>query len=344
MPAREYRKRPIPSRLDTTALYARYRQEQEGRRAFMAERLVDLRRRKNDAIEAAKQANRGRRLLIKCMSRGVGKRLLYSHASRLMKVRLARIHAEYTRERESVYQDGRRLAWADWLRQQAVAGDDMALRALIARKPKGAIGSNDAAVFGSGLAQVMGDASSQVLSMALQLTAQRYGSEITVSGTSAFREQILLASVEHEVPITFADPALERRRQEMIKVLELQKGVDPHQKRKEPDHEKPLRQPIQDQETGVEAAQRYVAERESKRGKGINIQERVLYNGQKVEATFQGIRNIDGQALALLRHGEQIMVKLVDRATAQRLSKVSPGSTVRVTQTGSIKTTKGRSR
>jgi hypothetical protein len=52
---------------------------------------------------------------------------------------------------------------------------------------------------------------------------------------------------------------------------------------------------------------------------------------------------VDGQALALLRQGDQVMVLKIDEATARRLKRLSLGAQVSVSARGVIKA-KGRSR
>jgi hypothetical protein len=61
-------------------------------------------------------------------------------------------------------------------------------------------------------------------------------------------------------------------------------------------------------------------------------------------ATFAGIRQVEGQSLALLKRGEEVMVLPVDEPTARRLKRLAVGDAITVTPQGSIKTTKGRSR
>jgi hypothetical protein len=92
------------------------------------------------------------------------------------------------------------------------------------------------------------------------------------------------------------------------------------------------------------AADKYIAEREDKRAKGFDIPKHSLYNHDNAgPVNFAGVRQIEGQSLALLKHGEEIMVLPVDDATARRLKRVAVGDAVTVTRQGSIKT-KGRSR
>lgn len=94
------------------------------------------------------------------------------------------------------------------------------------------------------------------------------------------------------------------------------------------------------------AADSYIAEREEKRLGGIDIPKHTVYDRCASVISFAGIRNVEGQALALLKRGDadDVMVLPVDQATARRLSRVAVGDPVTVTPRGSIQTSKGRSR
>lgn len=117
----------------------------------------------------------------------------------------------------------------------------------------------------------------------------------------------------------------------------------------QPDHQ--LRRGISRPGTGVAAAppglaaaDKYIAEREAKRSKGFDIPKHARYTAGDGALAFQGVRNIEGQALALLKRGDEVMVMPIDQATARRLSRIAVGDAVTVTPKGSIKTSKGRSR
>ena len=102
------------------------------------------------------------------------------------------------------------------------------------------------------------------------------------------------------------------------------------------------------------AAGRYIAEREEKRHKGIDIPKHALYDGCAGVIFFAGLRTVDGQPLALFRPGDVpagavrgtdvVLVLPVDAATARRLSRVSRGDAVSVTPHGTIQRTGGHSR
>ena len=93
------------------------------------------------------------------------------------------------------------------------------------------------------------------------------------------------------------------------------------------------------------AADRYIAEREAKRGEGIDIPKHLRYDQEREKGPFNymGSRNMDGQYLALLKQEDVVRVLPVDQATARRLKRVKVGDPVSVTPKGSIKT-QGRTR
>lgn len=95
---------------------------------------------------------------------------------------------------------------------------------------------------------------------------------------------------------------------------------------------------------GQLAADQYIAERERTRLKvfGIPKHSRYTYDHDGV-AEFGGTRTIDGQALALLKKGDGVMVLPIDEATARRLKRMAIGESLTVTPQGAIGP-KGRSR
>lgn len=95
---------------------------------------------------------------------------------------------------------------------------------------------------------------------------------------------------------------------------------------------------------GEVAVNKYLSERESKRAKGFDIPKLSRYNNQPGAVTYGGIRNVEGQALALLNRGDEVLVLPIDKATAQRMKRVRIGEAVTVTPQGSLNKSKGRSR
>jgi hypothetical protein len=94
----------------------------------------------------------------------------------------------------------------------------------------------------------------------------------------------------------------------------------------------------------VRAAEKYVVELEQERRNGFDIPKYSRYNfGKDMPAVFAGLRQVDGQILALLKIGEEIFVEPVDKRTARSLKRTAIGQHIALKAFGVIKT-KGRSR
>lgn len=241
---REYQKKPVRSRIDTTELYARYKDEQKNLTAARAEALAAAKRRKDRAVTDAKQKAATKRAAIKLAGGGrVSKKLLYSQTSATLRAELDGIHKEYAKERERLYQGHQRRQWADWLKQEATQGNSEALAALRAREAAQGLKGNTLTaqgkakpglvpvidnitkkgtiIYRAGQSAVRDDGDRLQVSTgadragvleALKLAAERYGDRITVNGTPEFKAQAIRAAVDGKLAITFADPALEKRR------------------------------------------------------------------------------------------------------------------------------------
>ncbi|MCW3202186.1 relaxase/mobilization nuclease domain-containing protein [Morganella morganii] len=226
---RSYQKgRPMRLRggLDTTELYARYKGAQQNLTAARAGVLAEAKRRKDRAIENAKKAAATRRAAIKHLTDGrLTKKLLYAQASAALRADLDAIHKRHDQERAAIYNEHRRRPWADWLKQQATAGDGQALDALRAReaaqglkgdtiqgdgqaKPGHApvidsITKKGTIIYRAGSSAVRDDGerlavSSQAdragVAAALRLAMERYGERITVSGSVEFKAAVIRAA------------------------------------------------------------------------------------------------------------------------------------------------------
>ncbi|MFC4620740.1 TraI/MobA(P) family conjugative relaxase [Comamonas nitrativorans] len=243
-PRRQYQKKPVRSRADTTELYARYKDEQKNLTSTRAEALAAAKRRKERAVVAAKQKAATKRAAIKLAGGGrMAKKLLYSQTSVTLRAELDGIYKEYTKERERLHQGHQRRQWADWLKQEATQGNSEALAALRAREAAQGLKGNTVKgqgqakpghapvidnitktgtiIYRAGASAVRDDGDRLQVSTgidragvqeALRLAAERYGSRITVNGTTEFKAQAIRAAVDGKLPITFADPALEKRR------------------------------------------------------------------------------------------------------------------------------------
>jgi len=94
----------------------------------------------------------------------------------------------------------------------------------------------------------------------------------------------------------------------------------------------------------ISPAGKYVFEREQKRLNGFDIPKHSEYSFLKGGVfSYAGIRVVEGQALVLLRHEDEINVLEIDKATASKLKRKSLGQQLSVSATGAV-TAKGRGR
>jgi len=252
---REYQKKPLDSRVNTTELYAKYKAEQ-GIKAVAQRAVIDkIRQRKAKQTEAAKRSGRTRRSSIKFLAGGrLTKKILYAQASRAMAAKIQAINTESRQDIQKCYAANKRLAWADWLKNEALKGNAEALTAMRAREAqqsrKGNTiqgqGAHDTAtpghapvvnditkitktgaiIFNIGKTsvrdtgdklQITGDVNRADIQQVLKLEATRNGERITISGTNEFKAQVISAAIDSRLPITFTDPLLESKRQDLLK-------------------------------------------------------------------------------------------------------------------------------
>ncbi len=468
-PKRHYEARPLKSRLDTTLLFARYQKEQQHRVTHRAQEWRIVREQKDQHLAQVKQAAQLKRSATKLMGGSrIEKKLLYAMISRGMKKQIVEVNADYRQQRETIFKKYPAQQWADWLRSQAVKGDQEALEALRSREvSKGLTGHT---LLGSGLEQPLKElgradldsvtktghiiyragtsavrddghqlsvskgADRDTLQAALRMALAKYGRQITVNGSAAFKEKIVNASVLANLPIVFTDAALERKRQHLLPTRNednnhdesrSKRGRGPatgrstgqlgsanvgrsavggsgrnglfssftdkpnigrlgHQPPPEsrnrlrnlsdvavvsfagggevllpshvPNHldnpatqpNNPLRRPLSwarlDSQS-VAAASHYIDERNLKKIKILDIVRHRLYaESDSGQVVYSGIRHIEGVSLALFKQQNEMIVMPINESSARQLNRLAIGDAVTLSQNGSIKTSKGRSR
>ncbi len=351
--AKQYEARPVRSHIDTSLLFARYKNEQQGRGVDRAQGLKEARAKRDRLIAELKRKSKLKRATTKLAGGSQPeKQLLYAMISQSVKGELNAISEQYGRERERIVKQYRPLQWVDWLRREATKGDQEALAALRARMVTFGLKGNTVSASGGELKRIGvkvdqvgvtkkgtviyrigasavrddGDklkvsrgVTREGLEAALRLVMERYGTHITVNGTADFKAHIVEVAASAKLCVTFADATLERKRVSLLNHATLA----PH---------------------SFAAADQYIAEREQKRLKIFDIMEHRRYNEADVGvASFAGVRRIEGEALALLQRNQVILVMPIDEKTANRLSRLSIGDQVTCTGIGVVKT-KGRSR
>lgn len=244
---RQYKRDPIRLPLDTTALYARYKAESNTKSEQKIKGMVGLRADSKNAIESIKADARMKRRLIKAMDVSpLTKKLLYARVYDGMKKDMARVHASANEQRKDLYSTTKRRTWADWLKEQAMAGDEQALAALRARAYRGiktggqklsqaagldGVTKKGTVIYRAGQSAVRDDgqklmvsdvASKEAHRVALFLAVERYGSKIQINGSADFKNQMVMVAAESGLPVTFADPQLEQQRMHILKIIKEQ--------------------------------------------------------------------------------------------------------------------------
>jgi hypothetical protein len=183
---------------------------------------------------------------------------------------------------------------------------------------------------------------------------ERYGTQITVTGSAEFKAQIVEVAANAQLPLTFTDAPLEQQRMALIKQASTNQQVSRHTvKDTGPETEAsklmpvPVRQGIAASALAplsFAAADLYIQEREQKRLKILDILKYRRYTNADVGVmAFMGVRHSAGESLALLKRDEVFLVMPIDEQTAQRLSRLAIGDPVTCKGLGIVKT-RGKSR
>jgi hypothetical protein len=244
-PHRRYEKKPLGLGANTAGLYASYQAAQAQASAIRAREWERTRAHKERRIEAAMRSVRLKRAALKLakMPRDA-KKLMYRTLAGALRDEIAEIKRECRQERERISKIICRRQWPDWLRQKAGAGNLDALAALRKRKPARDLAANSlsgngfqqdpaptrahdsvtkqgtiiyrvgaSAVRDEGAMLRISRGGDQIaMQSALRMAIERFGSRITVNGSDAFKEQIIVAAAAANLSMTFDDAVLERRR------------------------------------------------------------------------------------------------------------------------------------
>ena len=376
---RRYEPRPARMRIDTSALFARYQSEQQRRGTDRADALGRAKARKSAAIEAAQRSATVKRAAIRLMVEpGTVKKLLYVQATQTLKDETRRIHQAYLQERQGISERCTRLAWADWLRREATAGDKEALAALRARgaaqglkgqtvsatgtpRPgrsvpvqQDSVTKQGTVIYRAGTAVIRDDgqrlkvsrgSGPEALASALTLALERYGECLSVTGSEAFKEQVVQVAATAGLPVRFDDAELERRRQSLMAGGMSPDSRQPHISA-EPVRTVSASHPLMTGADAWAAADRYIAERNQTRQIITDIVEHGRYQaGDAGELQYGGQRTVDGHSLALLQQGDRMLVLPVDESTALALRRKLVGTPVTLDADGRAQTqSRGRSR
>ncbi len=362
-PTCRYEPKPVRSRMDTQALYARYQQDRLVRAQGRAVAMQEARSRKARHIDAAKRAGQIKRDTIKLTMRGrITKKLLYMRVSQSLRSDLRQIVDRHRQDCVAITARYTRLTWADWLRQQALAGDQEALHALRAQEAARGLSGDTIVAVGTRLVntvvgakqdyitkqgtiiyrvglsavrddgtrlQVSREVTNDGIDAALRLAVQKYGTTIAVSGSDAFKARVAQVAARSHLTIRFDDPTLEHQRQRYAR--------DSHSPSTQ-ETPSPLIAPS-------DAVVRHIAEQERKRLQIIRTPaiRRFEARDQGI-VRFGSVEKVEGKYFALVHRQDELLVLSIDEATYKRLTSFTRGRTFHLNASGVIRHGRGHRR
>jgi hypothetical protein len=340
-----YEAKPMPSRINTQQLWALYQQERlqhTQRHTVLQERA---RQRKYRRIESAKKMAQAKRMAIAPTKGRLAKVILHHSVTDSLMKEIHDIQQDYQQDRQNIYAKGRQAVWYDWLKAKAFEGNTQALEVLRHRYERVPVRVN--AIGGEAINRmnhhtgakiekvtkrgtlhyqightVLRDdgkvlrlsqhINEEVVMAALNMAVQRFGRQLEIAGTEAFRQQALVAGAK--LNITFADQKMEQQRMALV-LNNTSRILSPE-----------------------EAALCYIAERNHKCHQGINILPHRHYaESDAGEYPFAGLRQIKGQQLILLETPTEILVLPIGGDMVHRCQRLSIGNMIDVTAHGLLR-------
>ncbi|MBC6961158.1 MAG: relaxase [Nitrosomonas sp.] len=246
---KQYKQKPLRSKIDTSKLYAQYKKEQNEAATQGAANWKLLRDKKNKSIDSAKTKAKLKRLVIKSVTAGnLSKKLMYASVYSELKTRVDAINKDYKESYQASKTKHKRMDWLSWLVKESTLGNNEALEILRSRKDYSStdnnvsgtqktedseknndfietitrtgtiicnIGSSAIRDGGNRLIVLAGSAKEKILDV-LQEAIKKYGKKLTINGSDSFREEVVQVAVVGNLDITFDDEVLEQRRQDLI--------------------------------------------------------------------------------------------------------------------------------
>lgn len=247
--AHTYQERPL-SQVNVDGLYQQYVAENELQRQLRQQEFVRIAELRDTKIEAIKLKYAFRRSLVKHSGSGITKRLLYKMLYRQMRREMDVVRLNHRQQRDTVFKQGKKRAWADWLKHQAKNGNEDALRALRSRGKSAKYGGNcfvgdtqndyaelnvdtvtkkgtviyaeDALTIrdtGSAL-KLAAIPDDKAVLRALEIAISRYGNELNIKGTQHFKDKVARVAAAAGMVVKFSDGTLNQRYQHYAQEFE----------------------------------------------------------------------------------------------------------------------------
>jgi len=246
--SKQYEKKPLRSKLDTSKLYEQYKKEQNDAAINRKNEWNNLREEKKKEIDSVMLNAKFRLLVIKNLPGSrLSKKIMYAAANQRTKSRLDSINEKYKPAYQESKLKNKRMDWLSWLAKESKQGNKEALEILRARKRKeqgnsltgkdnnddsdnyngfietvtktGTIIINNEGIViresGDKLDVLAGTTKEKILEV-LKEANKRFGNNLTINGTDSFREKIAQVVVDENLDITFDDEELEQYKNDLI--------------------------------------------------------------------------------------------------------------------------------
>ncbi len=239
---------PQATRVDTAALFARYKTEQAAAKTERASKSSALTKKTRAQLAALKAQAKVQRKLIKLAPPGGPRAAMRAVHAATYRSALGKILSASRDARERLRTQALAMGWLEWLQAKALAGDSVALAALRARagaEPRHVAGiaagqggapiapdsvtKTGVFIYRTPEATVRDDGTRLHVSRgvqdkgvmaAIQIAKQRHGGVLTVAGDASFQARVARLAALTDPTIRFADPALERQRTAIAQHLE----------------------------------------------------------------------------------------------------------------------------
>lgn len=334
-------------------LFAKHKSHQAQSLIVKKEALAQLQRDKEAAIALVLNAGKTKRAATK-MLKGLGagaisRKLLYSQIAKSQKAALAKVNEDFAERRKKIHTESPKKAFRDWLSDAAVKGDAEALAYLRSRavqikgntldgqnnstapqipdRPIQSVTRRGTVVYSTPSGPIRDDGNrfqldkdpaDAAIAAALQMAIKRHGNKLTLTGDDAFKSKVEMVASHLKLDVSFVSSG--------------------------------VRKSVNFSNSGpfgrMEAANKYIAERNEKRSKTFDIMKhRNFEETDNGLYAFSGLRRIDDVSVALFKRDEEVLVLPVSPDIAGRLKRQKLGQMIQVKASGEIQvkgTTKGR--
>ncbi|MCO6559779.1 MAG: relaxase/mobilization nuclease domain-containing protein [Gilliamella sp.] len=248
--SRTYRKKPIKSKVDTTELFLKYKQNNANLKNKRNDLYKNARLNRDRLIQEAKDRAKLKRTLLKNTKNNPFKKILYKSIYSTLLNDIQKIKKSYNKEILAA-KNMKPVSWLQWLQNEAKTGNKEVLSVLRSRNSKSNNPSSDNSIYSEQCAYheiipgikidnvtkngniiynvadskikdtgaailTSSDSTKNGLAAAILMAKYRYGQNLTVNGNDEFKRKIANIVVEKNINVNFSDPNLEKYKNELL--------------------------------------------------------------------------------------------------------------------------------